>query len=165
MDIDAIVEQLKVVPFFNLQLAGMSVEITMLVLAIILGLLNLMVAARIGNGQRGIKWNAGPRDEPSPPVSALAGRLERAFRNFMETFPFFAAAIIIGEVIDRHNWASMLGAQLYLWARVIYVPLYGFGVFGIRTLVWIFALIGIILTILALFIAGDAAMVAPATSS
>lgn len=162
---DEIVAQLSAIPFFNLQLAGMPVEITMLVLAIILGLLQLSIAARVGNSQRGIKWNVGARDEPSPPVSALAGRLERAFRNFMETFPFFAAAILIGAVIDRQNWASTLGAQIYLWARVVYVPLYGFGVPGIRTLVWLIAGIGLILTIVALFLTGDVAVVAPATSS
>lgn len=162
---DEIVAQLSAIPFFNFQAAGMSVEITMLVFAMILGLLNLMIAARLGNGQRGAKWNVGPRDEPSPPVSAVAGRLERAFRNFMETFPFFAAAVLIGAVIDRHNWASIIGTQLYFVSRVIYVPLYGFGVPGIRTLVWLFALIGLILTIAALFITGDVTAVAPATSS
>lgn len=165
MDIDAIIAQLNAVPFFNLQLAGMPVEITMLVLAIILGLLQLSIAARVGNSQRGVKWNVGARDEPSPPVSAVAGRLERAFRNFMETFPFFAAAVLIGAVIDRHNWASMLGAQIYFLGRLVYVPLYAFGVPGIRTLVWLIATIGLILTVVALFITGDVAVVAPATSS
>jgi uncharacterized MAPEG superfamily protein len=162
---DEIVAQLSAIPFFNLRLAGMPVEITMLVLAIILGLVQLSIAARVGNSQRGIKWNVGARDEPSPPVGAVAGRLERAFRNFMETFPFFAAAVLIGAVIDRHNWASTLGAQIYLWARVVYVPLYAFGVPGIRTLVWLIAGIGLILTIVALFLPGDVAVVAPATSS
>lgn len=152
MDFDAIGQQLSALPLVNLQLAGLSVELTMLTLAIILGLLNLMIAARIGNGQRGIKWNTGPRDTPSPPVSAVAGRLERAFRNFMETFPFFAAAVLIGHLIDRHNWASLIGAQVYFWARVVYIPLYGFGVPHIRTLVWLIGTIGLILVVASLFI-------------
>src|SRR5271156_2400932 len=97
-----------------LQIAGMSVELTMLSLAVVLGLLQLLVASRSGNSQRGLKWNVGPRDEPPPPVRPVAGRLERAFRNFMETFPFFATVVIVAALIGRHNWATVWGAQAYL---------------------------------------------------
>ena len=50
---------------FEFSLAGLSTEFTMLAFAVIMGLLQLMIAARTGNGQRGVKWNVGPRDEPS----------------------------------------------------------------------------------------------------
>src|ERR1700679_1103477 len=73
-----------------IQIAGLSTELTMLAVAIVLGMFQLLIAARTGNSQRGLKWNVGPRDAPAPPVSKVAGRLERAFRNFLETFPFFA---------------------------------------------------------------------------
>jgi uncharacterized MAPEG superfamily protein len=136
-------------PFVNLRLAGMSVEMTMLVLAVALGLLQLLVASRSGNSQRGLKWNVGPRDEPPPPVRPVAGRLERAFRNFMETFPFFATVVIVAALIGRHNWATVWGAQAYLAARILYVPLYAAGVPVIRTLVWIAATLSIILILVA----------------
>jgi uncharacterized MAPEG superfamily protein len=129
----------------TLQLAGMSVELTMLSLAIVLGLFQLLIAARTGNSQRGLKWNVGPRDEPPPPVSKVAGRLERAFRNFMETFPFFAACVLIATLAGRHNWATVWGAQIYLAARIVYVVLYALGVPGVRTLVWLIATLSIIL--------------------
>jgi uncharacterized MAPEG superfamily protein len=135
----------------TLQLAGMSVELTMLSLAIVLGLLQLLIAARTGNSQRGLKWNVGARDEPPPPVSKVAGRLERAFRNFMETFPFFAAAVLIVTLTGRHNWATEWGAQIYLAARIVYVVLYGLGVPGLRTLVWLIATLSIILMVTAIF--------------
>jgi uncharacterized MAPEG superfamily protein len=135
----------------TLQLAGMSVELTMLGLAVVLGLLQLLIAARTGNSQRGLKWNVGPRDEPPPSVSKVAGRLERAFRNFMETFPFFAAAVLIVTLTGRHNWATVWGAQIYLAARVVYVVLYGLGVPGLRTLVWLIATLSIILMVTAIF--------------
>ena len=134
-----------------LQLAGMSVELTMLSLAIVLGLFQLLIAARAGNSQRGLKWNVGARDEPPPPVGKVAGRLERAFRNFLETFPFFAAAVLIAALAGRHNWATIWGAQLYIAARIVYLPLYAFGVPVLRTLVWLGATIGILLIVAALF--------------
>jgi uncharacterized MAPEG superfamily protein len=142
---------LHALPMWDLSLGGMSTEYTMLALAVVLGLLQLLVGARAGNGQRGVKWNVGPRDTPSPPVSAVAGRLERAARNFMETFPFFAVAVILLAAVGRHNWATVWGSEVYLAGRVIYWPLYGFGVPGIRTLVWLIATLGIVLLLVALF--------------
>jgi uncharacterized MAPEG superfamily protein len=138
-------------PIFDFALGGMSTELTMLALAVVLGLFQLMIAARTGNSQRGLKWNVGARDEPPPPVSPVAGRLERASRNFMETFPFFAVTVILLAMLNRHNWATVWGSEIYLAARLVYLPLYGFGVPGIRTLVWLVATLSIILLLVALF--------------
>ncbi len=138
-------------PIYAVSLGGMSTELTMLALAAILGLFQLLIAARTGNSQRGLKWNVGARDEPPPPVSAVAGRLERAFRNFMETFPLFAVAVILCALTARHGWATVWGAQIYLAGRIVYLPLYGLGVPGVRTLVWLVATLAIILLYVALF--------------
>jgi uncharacterized MAPEG superfamily protein len=139
-------------PVFNFALGGMSTELTMLALAAAFGLFQLMFGARMGNNQRGLAWNVGPRDTPSPPVSPVAGRLERTSRNFMETFPFFAVAVILLAMLNRHNWATVWGTETYLAARVIYMPLYGFGVPGLRTIVWLIATLAIILLLVALFV-------------
>ena len=141
-------------PILNFSLAGLSTELTMLGLAVVLGLLQLMIGARAGNGQRGVAWNVGPRDTPSPSIGKVAGRLERASRNFMETFPFFATAIVLCALAGRHNWATVWGAEVYLAARIVYWPLYAFGVPGIRTLVWLVATLAIILLLVALFVPG-----------
>jgi uncharacterized MAPEG superfamily protein len=135
----------------QIQFAGLSGELSMLAIAIVLGLFQLLIAARAGNSQRGLKWNVGPRDEAPKSVSKVAGRLERASRNFMETFPFFAAAVIVATLAGRHNWATLWGAQLYVAARIVYLPLYAFGVPGLRTLVWLVATIAILLIVAALF--------------
>ncbi|HEY1632555.1 MAG TPA: MAPEG family protein [Rhizomicrobium sp.] len=133
----------------ELHIAGLSTELSMLIAATFLGLLQLLVAARVGNNQRGLKWNVGARDEAPKPVTAVAGRLERAFRNFMETFPFFAAAVIVATLAGRHNWATVWGAEIYLAARVVYWPLYGFGVPVLRTLVWLIATLALLLVAVA----------------
>lgn len=152
MDIDAFVKSLKALPLPDLSLTGLPPELSVLGFAIVLGLLQLLIAARANNGQRGIAWNVGARDGEPPKVSAVAGRLDRAFRNFMETFPFFAVAILFAAVSGRFSWVTLLGSHLYLFARIIYVPLYAAGVPVIRTLVWLASLIGILMVLAACFI-------------
>ena len=68
----------------------------------------------------------------------------------MKTFPLFVAAILVANVIDRHSWMTVWGAQLYFWGRVAYVPLYAFGVSLVRSIVWNVATVGIILVLLGL---------------
>jgi uncharacterized MAPEG superfamily protein len=69
-----------------------------------------------------MKWNASARDGDAKPLSPLAGRLQRAQANFLETFPFFAAAAIAVVVAGRGNDTTALAAQAYFWARVVYLP-------------------------------------------
>ena len=82
-------------------------------------------------------------------MTGFAGRLERALRNFLETFSLFATAVLVAHVVNAHNWMTEWGAQLFFWARVIYVGLYASGVWLIRSLVWNVATAGIILILLA----------------
>jgi uncharacterized MAPEG superfamily protein len=153
MDFNAWIEAVhKALPGFTL--AGLPTEFTMLALALILGLLQLLIAARVGNSQRGVAWNVGPRDQASPPVSAVAGRMERASRNFMETFPFFVAAILAAHATNRFSDLTLIGSQIYLIARVVYWPLYAAGVPVFRTLTWLVSLVGLLLVIAALFVGG-----------
>jgi uncharacterized MAPEG superfamily protein len=100
--------------------------------------------------QRGYVWTASSRDEAVPSLTGVAGRLARALQNFVETFPMFAAAILITNVAATHNWMTEWGAQLYFWGRVIYLALYAAGVFLLRSLAWNIATLGIVLVLLSL---------------
>jgi len=122
----------------------------MLALSVALGLIQIVTASHAASMQRGYRWAAGPRDEIPPPLTGIAGRLDRAIRNFLETFPFFAAAVLVAQIVVRHNWMTVWGVQLYFWARALYVALYAFGVPLIRSLAWNAATIGIALILLAL---------------
>ena len=97
-------------------------------------------------------WNLGPRDQPQPPLSPMAGRLDRASRNFRETFPLFAAAVLIADASNRHGIVSVLGAHLYFFGRLVYLPLYATGVRYFRTLVWMVATLGLVLVIAGLLV-------------
>jgi uncharacterized MAPEG superfamily protein len=68
----------------------------------------------------------------------------------METFPFFAAAILAVVLTQRQDGLTALAAQLYFWARVVYLPLYAAGVPYVRSLVWLASLVGIVLLLWAL---------------
>ena len=72
-------------------------------------------------------------------------------RNFLETFPLFAAAVLIAALARRHNWMTEWGAVLYFVARVAYLSLYAFGVRVVRSLAWCVATLGIILILTGLF--------------
>jgi uncharacterized MAPEG superfamily protein len=131
--------------------AAMTQELTALVLAVLLGFAHLFIAANAATAIRGIKWNAGPRDGQKQPLHGLPGRLDRAFRNYLETFAFFAAAVLIAHLANRHNALTVFGAWLYVIARVIYFPLYAAGIAYIRSLVWLLATAGIFMILAGLY--------------
>ena len=130
----------------------MTVELKMLILSVVLGIVQIVAASHTASLQRGYRWTASPRDEKMPPLRGVAGRLDRALRNFLETFPLFAAVVLAAHVSDTHNALTGLGAQLYFWARLVYVLLYAAGVPVIRSLVWNVATLGILLLVAALFL-------------
>ena len=124
----------------------MGIELKFLVWAIVLGLVQLLLADALVTRQRGLAWNTGPRDS-SPPLTGVAGRSERAYRNFLETFPFFAAAVLAVTVASRADENSALGVQLYFWARVAYVPLYLGAIRYVRSLAWVVSMAGLVLVL------------------
>lgn len=127
----------------------MAAELWILLWAALLGFVHILLAAFAWTGEVGLKYNAGPRDEEKPTHGRLTGRLQRAQKNFFETFPLFAAAVLVAAVADRTGGAAALGAMLYLAARVVYLPLYALGVPMLRSLVWVAAVVGIALVWLA----------------
>ena len=128
----------------------MTFELRRLALSVVLGLVQIVLASHAASLQRGYLWTAGPRDEAVPPLTGIAGRLERALRNFVETFPLFAAAVLIAHVTNTHSWMTEWGVQLYFGARVVYLALYAAGVSLLRSLVWNVATLGIAMVLLSL---------------
>jgi uncharacterized MAPEG superfamily protein len=129
----------------------MSMELKMLVWSVVLGLVQIALAATLVTGQRGFAWGVGARDGDHKPVSPTAARLQRAAANFLETFPLFAVAVLVLHATGRFDANTALGAQMYFWARVLYVPAYAFGIPYARTLVWAVSIVGIIYMLRPLF--------------
>lgn len=129
----------------------MGYELQLLACAVGLGLLQLFIAATLSTAQRGLAWNAGPRDGTPKELTGVAGRMDRAMKNFLETFPFFAVAVLAVVVAQRTNASTALGAQLYLWGRVAYIPLYAVGIPYLRTIAWAVSLVGLLKVLFALY--------------
>lgn len=126
---------------------SLPIELRMLAWATVLGLVQLFAAAALMTRQRGVQWNAGARDGVPTPLTGIAGRLDRAQRNFLETFPLFAATALAVALTGRGDAMTALGAQLYFWARVVYVPIYAAGISYVRSLVWVASVAGMLLVL------------------
>jgi len=129
----------------------MGIELQMLVWSIALALVLLVLAVLASISQRGVPWALGPRDGTPALLTGLAGRLDRSFRNMIETFPLFAAAVLAVLVTRHASENTALGAQLYFWGRVAYVPGYLLGVPFVRTAIWSVSMAGVVLVLSALF--------------
>ena len=129
----------------------MTMELQMLLWSVLLCLLQIGLSASLGTAQRGLSWNVGPRDDVPPPLTGVGGRVDRALRNFTETFPLFAVAVLLLALLHRETAQTALGAQLYFWSRVVYVPVYAAGISYLRTLVWAASMVGLVMVLLPLF--------------
>ena len=121
----------------------MTVELSVLAWGCILAILHIFIAVRFKTRQYGSKWNMGARDEELPPPQPVVGRLARAQANFFETFPIAAAAILTVTFASLNDRWTAIGAMLWLAARILYLPIYAFGVPVIRTFVFFVSIVGI----------------------
>jgi uncharacterized MAPEG superfamily protein len=132
--------------------AQVPVEMKLLIAAVIIGFVQIVWAAVAGaGGERDFAWLAGPRDDTKP-VGVVAARLDRALKNFLETFPLFAAALLacaaVGKLGSTH---TIYGSAAYVIGRALYVPLYALGTPLLRTIVWTVSILGIVAIIIAFF--------------
>jgi uncharacterized MAPEG superfamily protein len=130
---------------------GGSPELQAVFCAILLGLVQLVLAILASVGGRGLPWAQGPRDDGGATLGRIGGRLERAYKNFLETFPFFLGAVVLVHALGKSSPTSVLGAEIYLWARLIYVPAYVIAIPFTRTLVWTASLVGIVMVLAAIW--------------
>jgi uncharacterized MAPEG superfamily protein len=59
-----------------------------------------------------------------PLITGWAGRARRAHRNMLENLVLFAALVLIAAVAGKTNATTLLGAQLFFWARLAYAVIY-----------------------------------------
>jgi len=131
----------------------MTPEFIALAAVLVLAIVQIFWAASARTAERGLKWNAGARDEAVAPPGKLAGRLDRAQANLFETLPIFAAAVIMAHVAGKDGGPLTLwGTHLYLFGRLIYLPLYALGTPYVRTLAWLAAFAGLVMVLVALFV-------------
>lgn len=127
----------------------MSAELTVLILAALLAVGQLVWMAVRANLEIGPAYFLTPRDSEAPqPMSTGLGRLKRAYQNHVETLPLFAIAVIALVLTDRTGGLTAALAWLYLAARVLFVPAYLFGWNPWRSFIWAAGFVAIVLMLL-----------------
>lgn len=122
----------------------MLAEITVLALSGLLMLVHIFAATHYKTKQYGVDWNMGARDEDTPPLNDIAGRLDRARGNFLETLPLAIIALFGVVLADKATNLTAIAAWVWLGARLIYLPLYWAGVPKVRTYVWAVSLLALL---------------------
>jgi uncharacterized MAPEG superfamily protein len=129
----------------------MTAELWLLIASVLLGLVHLIASSHLISWQRGYRWTASSREADVPPLRGLANRVDQAAANFLETFPFFAALVLLAHVTDHHSLLTVIGAHLYFWGRVGYLLTAAAGYSLLRSvLCWNSSLIGIVLLLIAI---------------
>jgi len=128
----------------------MTPELQYLVYGIILLIVHVIVQATFSDLSKGLGWALGPQDETRE-QSAVAARIERALRNYLETFVGFAALAFLLAVTELGNATSALGAAVWFWARIAYIPAYASGIPMVRSVAWFTSLAGLAMMIVPLF--------------
>ncbi|GGA21850.1 MAPEG family protein [Neptunicoccus cionae] len=113
----------------------MTSELSILALYGLLVILTIVVQASFGAAQLGLPYLATARDEGRE-LSGMGARVERSLNNSVVALALFAPAVLILAVSGATTASTLLAAQVFLIARILYAPIYWFGIPWVRTLVW-----------------------------
>ena len=127
-----------------------SMELTMLMWASILYVVQILIAALAADIQNGMAWGLGNRED-IPTVEGWGGRAKRAHVNMSESLLPFACLVLIAHSLGRTGEMSTLGAEIFLVSRLAHAVLYIAGVKVLRSLAYFGGLAGIVLIIVQLF--------------
>ncbi|QEX14815.1 membrane protein [Hypericibacter terrae] len=125
----------------------MTTELTLLVCAIALAFIQMLVAVAGHTLQVGVPALAGNREGIAAPTG-WAGRARRAHLNMIENLLLFAGLVLVAHAAGISTSMTVLGAQLFLWARLAYAIIYVVGIPWLRTAAWAVSVVGLILIFL-----------------
>jgi uncharacterized MAPEG superfamily protein len=107
----------------------------------------MLIAVSGATLQVGLPALAGNR-EGLAPCTGWAGRAARAHHNMLESLVLFAALVLVAVAAGKTNATTLLGAQIFLWARVAYAAVYLAGIPWLRTAAWFVSVVGLVLIFL-----------------
>jgi uncharacterized MAPEG superfamily protein len=126
----------------------MTPELTYLAYSISLLFVIVMIHASTGIRQNGGLVMANARDN-LPPPSTFGARAKRLSENMKENLLIFAPLVLIATVAGVSNQWTILGAQIFLYARIAHTIVYLAGWPIIRPLFWLAGVVGCALIFLA----------------
>lgn len=122
----------------------MGSESSVLVWSVILMFVQMLIAVQGSLMQVGLLTLVGNR-EGFPELKGWAGRATRAHLNALENMALFIPLVLVAVVANKTNSTTLLGAQIFFWARVAHGIAYLIGIPWLRTTLWVVSLIGLIM--------------------
>jgi len=119
----------------------MNIELTCLAASAVLCLALPLVYVAMYQKQVGFPVVSGNREDAPGPTGA-AGRGLRAHRNLIENLVPFAIAVMLARAAGVSNTMTIIGAELFLAARLVHAITYFLGITGIRTLAYFAGVLG-----------------------
>ncbi|MGO9932710.1 MAG: MAPEG family protein [Steroidobacteraceae bacterium] len=123
----------------------MNTTLTLVVYMAFVTWLTLLAASLIrarGWTPAGTKIALGNRDN-LPEATPLAGRAQRTATNTLENFIFFAVIALVAQAAGNTSPRIVTGAEMFFWARIVYIPVYYAGIVYLRTAVWLVSIVGL----------------------
>jgi uncharacterized MAPEG superfamily protein len=122
----------------------MKPELVLLAWAVGLAFVQMLVAVQGALMQVGLMKLVGNRDN-MPEITGWGGRARRAHLNMIENLLLFAGLVLVAVAAGKTNDMTLLGAQIFFWARVAHAVLYVGGIVWLRTLMWFTSAVGLAL--------------------
>ena len=129
----------------------MTPMLDLVVYMTLLTFLAIMLGAFLRNREwtpEGFKAGVNNRDNV-PEATPLGGRAERAAANSIEALLMFAPLALVAQLAGIADEA-LLGATVFIWARVAYLPIYLAGIIYVRSLVWGVGVAGLAMMVMTL---------------
>jgi len=126
----------------------MTPELTALILAALLQVVQIGLFAVSAQKQVGGAYAASPRDEAKQ-LTGTAGRLQRALDNHFEGLALFTIACVVITVSGQSTPLTAACAWIYLAARALYIPAYALGWTPGRSIIWAVGFLATIVMMLA----------------
>lgn len=127
----------------------MKPELMLLAWAVALTVVQMLVAVTGAFMRVGLPPLVGNRDN-FPALTGWVGRADRAHHNMLESLVLFAALVLAVVAANKTSDTTLMGAQIFFWARVAYAVVYLIGIAYLRTAVWLVSVIGLVLIFLQL---------------
>lgn len=119
----------------------MTPELDLLLWSVILTFVLILIPAGEALRRNGAKAQGGARDN-LPEPSIFNRRATRLYKNMLENMVLFASLVIITHLAEASNSMTLLGAQIFFYARVAHAVIYLAGWPMIRPLAWFASVIG-----------------------
>lgn len=122
----------------------MTIEMTLLLWSTALAFAHILVQMLLSRRNYGMAYLRSQRDS-TPEPNKWTVRGNSALRNFLESYGIFIALTVTAELTGRSDGLTQWGAQLWFWARWLFLPAYFIDALPMRSPIWGISLLGLVL--------------------